>query len=163
MTGASVTVRDLTASDVEACCLLVERTPLFHPYGYGREAARKDFEAELARARPESTMLVALQGERIVGFARFVVRGAFDRCGYLRLIVVDPDVTGAGVGRRLLAELEALHLQPSGIMLLCAKDNVGAQRFYEHLGYERVGELPSYVQEGLDELIYYKRPPCRTA
>lgn len=159
MTGDRVVVRDLRPDDVEACCLLVEKTPLFRPYGYGREAARKDFEAELGRARPESTMLVAVMEERIVGFARFVVRGAFDRCGYLRLIVVDPDVTGAGVGRLLLGELEARHLQPSGIMLLCAKDNVGAQRFYERLGYERVGEVPSYVKEGLDELIYYKRPP----
>lgn len=154
--SSAVSVRDLRAADIDACAALVAKTPLFQPYGYGRDEAASDLRSAFAEAPGRLTMLAAEAGGSLVGFARFVIKGGFDRCGYLRLIVVDPDHTSGGVGRRLMEELEVRHLQPAGIILLCADDNPGAQRFYERLGYAQVGLLENYVKAGLHERIYYK-------
>jgi ribosomal protein S18 acetylase RimI-like enzyme len=154
-----LSIRELTADDIDACAELVEKTPLFAPYGYGRKEAVKDLEAAFAEPPGRLTMLAAEHEGSLVGFARFVIKGGFDRCGYLRLIVVDPDHTSGGVGQRLMEELEVRHLAPAGIILLCADDNVGAQRFYERLGYAHVGLLADYVKTGLAERIYFKLPP----
>ena len=160
MTSApSVTVRELTPDDIDACAALVAKTALFAPYGYGFEQAQRDFAAAFAEPAGRLTMLAAEHQGSLVGFARFVIKGGFDRCGYLRLIVVDPDHTSGGVGQRLMEELEVRHLAPAGILLLCADDNVGAQRFYERLGYDHVGLLRDYVKPGLHERIYFKAPP----
>lgn len=145
---------------IEACAALIDRLPLFRPYGYTSLAARRNLEAALAEGRAD--LLCVLDGERgdeVAGFAWFVPRGAFDRSGYLRLIAIDERYQGRGIGRLLLEELERRHLGRGGIALLAAADNAAAHRFYERLGYVLVGELRDYVQPGLHERIYYKPPP----
>lgn len=83
-------------------------------------------------------------------------RGAFGRSAYLKLILVDPETAGRGVGRALIADLERRHLQRAGIVLLCTADNHPAQAFYERLGYRQVGRLDGYVFPELDELVFFK-------
>ncbi len=153
-------VAALGPAEVAACAALIDQLPLFIPYGYTSEAARRHLEAALAEGRAD--LLCVRDGasaDRVAGFAWFVPRGAFDRTGYLRLIAVDDRYQGRGVGRLLLEELERRHLARGGIALLASSDNSAAHRFYERLGYAPVGELRDYVKPGLHERIYYKPPP----
>ena len=101
-------------------------------------------------------LTVALTDDGIVGFAWVVHRGAFDRSAYLRLIAVRADSHGRGVGRALMADVEAAVLGKAALMLLVTKDNAAARGFYERMGYQLIGTLPSYVQPGVDECIYFK-------
>lgn len=151
-------VRPMRSADLPACAAIVARTPLFARYGLSSEAVSRQLGAALDE--PRSTMLVATgPGDALLGFAWFVERGAFDRSGYLRLIAVAPEQTRSGLGRALIAALEARHLARGGIVLLAAEDNALAHRFYEGLGYAHVGDLPAYVGSGLDERIYFKAQP----
>jgi len=143
---------------IEGCAALIDRLPLFRPYGYSSEAARRNLEAALASGSAD-LLCVLDEEDAVAGFAWFVPRGAFDRSGYLRLIAIDDRWKGRGIGRLLIEELERRHLARGGIVLLAAADNLAAHRFYERLGYAHVGELPDYVKPGLHERIYYKGPP----
>ena len=149
-------------AQLDACAALIDRLPLFAPYGYTSAAARRNLEDALSEGRAELLcVLDAAAGEQVAGFAWFVPRGAFDRSGYLRLIAIDDRYQGRGIGRLLMEELERRHLARGGIALLAAADNASAHRFYERLGYLQVGELKDYVKPGLHERIYYKPAPRR--
>lgn len=145
----------MTNADVEACASLVARDALMRRYGYGAAAARRDLAAALADAGHELLIARGEEGE-LLGFAWLVLRGAFARSAYLKLIVVDTTAARRGVGRALMEALEARHLRPAGLMLLCSADNDGAAAFYRRLGYAQVGRIPEYTGAGRDELIFYK-------
>ena len=57
----------------------------------------------------------------------------------LYFITVDPEMRGRGIGELLLADL-MLTTRHKCLTLNVAKDNDGARRFYERLGFETVGE-----------------------
>lgn len=98
-----------------------------------QEGIRKKLE------RDADLFLVVQDGDRIVG----VVLGSYDgRRGWINRLAVVPDHQGAGLGLRLVAEVETrlkargcrkvnLHIEPS---------NAKVQGFYARLGY-RVDEL----------------------
>ena len=160
-------IRPLTAADLPACGALVDASSLLQRYAYSGERAMAQLEATLSDA---AQLVLVAEGEfggqpdrgrsdHVLGFAWLILRGGFGRSAYLRLILVDPAAKGAGIGAALLRELEARHLSPGGLLLLCTTDNVVARAFYERAGYQRVGELPGYVGPGLDETIYFKPAP----
>jgi len=87
--------------------------------------------------------IVALTGERIVGFSSFGptrdddARGA----GEIYALYVDPDQWGAGVGHRLLDDSRR-RLEDAGYteaVLWVLRGNAGAERFYRADGWRRDG------------------------
>jgi ribosomal protein S18 acetylase RimI-like enzyme len=148
----------MTSLHLDGCAAIVDSAPLFQRYSYTGEMARAQLAAALSD--PRSHLLVHRGGGgdpgRINGFAWYVERGAFDHSGYLRLIAVAEDARRRGIGAALVELIETQYVGRGGLVLLVSRGNVEAQRFYERLGYQRVGELPSYVADGLDELIYFK-------
>jgi ribosomal protein S18 acetylase RimI-like enzyme len=162
MAATSLTLRPMTTGDLEACAAMIDATPLFARYDLDASAARR----LLARALEPPTaaaddltrvdLTLAERDASAVGFSWFVPRGAFDRSGYLRLIVIDPRAQGQGVGQALLARLEQRFGGSGGIVLLASEHNSGAHRFYERRGYLHVGTLPGYVKPGMNERIYFK-------
>lgn len=76
---------------------------------------------------------------------------------YIVAIGVAPDARGSGVGAALIAFVER-HVSPSRHLFLCVSSfNADAQRFYERLGFARVGNLPDYLIDGASEIILHKR------
>ncbi|MCA9668962.1 MAG: GNAT family N-acetyltransferase, partial [Myxococcales bacterium] len=148
----------MTTLHLDGCAAIVDSTPLFQRYNYTGEMVRAQLTAALGD--PRAHLLVHHGGggdaERVNAFAWFVARGAFDHSGYLRLIAVAEQARGRGIGAAMIELLETQYVGRGGLALLVSKGNVDAQRFYERLGYHKVGQLPSYVAEGLDELIYFK-------
>lgn len=151
-----VSIRPMQQDDVRACAAFIAVTPLWQRYGVTVSSATERLSTGL---RSGAVMLVA-EGRlgEVQGFVWLVVRGAFDRSGYIPLIGVDSAARGQKIGQRLLKAAED-HLRPlaKDIFLLCSDFNLDAQRFYERQGYTKVGAIPDYVLSGITELIYRKR------
>lgn len=91
----------------------------------------------------DSVVLVACSRGRIVGFA--IMRFSSEEA-HLDLLAVKPAYQRVGIGRQLIEWLEesALVAGVSIVYLEVRAGNLGAQRFYEILGYRRVRYLPGY-------------------
>ncbi len=148
-------VRPLDLSDIPAVARLVAATPLWQRYGVTVESASAALREGAARG---DALRVAVRAEELAGFCWVLPRGMFGRSPYLKWIGVAPGAQSAGLGTTLLraAEAAAAATRPE-LSLLCSDFNAGGQRFYEREGYARVGELPSYVLPGVNELLYFKR------
>ncbi len=89
-------------------------------------------ERHLEVLRRSSHVVLARDGERVVGFVTAISDGVLS--AYIPLLEVLPDYQGRGIGtelvRRLLARLDGLYM----VDLCCDEDVVG---FYERLGLSR--------------------------
>jgi ribosomal-protein-alanine N-acetyltransferase len=117
---------------------------------------RRDADAALAiLTDPERESYVALLEGEIVGFLILVMHGAF--VGYIQSVCVAPGRRSLGLGRRLMAFAEERILRETpNVFLNVASFNPEAQRLYERLGYEVVGELRDYIVPGHSEVLMRK-------
>jgi ribosomal protein S18 acetylase RimI-like enzyme len=150
-----VEIRLFNEADVQTCAALAASSSLKAVYGFTEQGwfeklcnAHKD---------PNNLLFVAWVGSEIAGFAWVHLKGAFLVAPYLRFIAVDPRFQGLGIGGLLLDEFEerTKHLGKS-FFLLVSDFNVGAQRFYQKQGYQRVGELADFAVAGVAEVIMVK-------
>ncbi len=148
-------IRPLARADLHALAAGLAELPLLQRYG--RAAHKLEATLETALARGEGLLLAEEQGEP-AGLAWFLTSGTLALGGYLRLLAVLDRFQGRGLGAALLAAYEAEVARTSAhAFLLTSASNGGAQRFYERLGYRRVGALPALVLPDEDELLYWKR------
>ena len=150
-----MSIRRLRREDIPALGAALARLPLMRRY---RRGARR-IEADLAAALERGDALLVEEGEAGPrGIAWFLPAGTLAMGGYLRLVAVAPEATGAGVGARLLEAFEAeVSRECRHAFLLVSDFNRGAQRFYERHGYLRVGALPGLVLPDVAELLFWKR------
>lgn len=144
-----------TGAHVRPIATLMATSPLLRRY---RVTARRA-QASLAEAeRERDLVLVAVDGEAVVGFAWAITTRALDRSAYLRLLLVSEDRRSRGVGAALLArvEREARASRCRHLVLLVTKTNRRARSFYERHGYAHVGELAGFVRPGISEALYLK-------
>jgi ribosomal protein S18 acetylase RimI-like enzyme len=142
--------------DIEKCLEIYFNEPFFHQYGLTKVGMEKLF-YECHTDKNQKFLIASDKNDRIIGFALFDTKGAFSRCGYLRLIVVDSDARNMRVGESLMTFLENENQNSNGFCLLVTSTNLKAQKFYEKLGFEKIGELKNYVRMGLNEFIYFKK------
>jgi putative acetyltransferase len=81
---------------------------------------------------PNAAIVVAKQGNALIGFV------TIDARGYLDQLVVNPEHWGSRLATSLLDE--AKRRSPDGITLLVNKDNARAMRFYARNGFVDAGE-----------------------
>ena len=104
---------------------------------------------------PEREVYVALVGDELVGFTILHMKGAF--VGYIQSVAVWPDWRKQGIGSRMLAFAEERIFGETPNAFICASSfNAGAQRLYQRLGYEVVGELKDWVLTGYTEILMRK-------
>ncbi|MEU2775245.1 ribosomal protein S18-alanine N-acetyltransferase [Streptomyces sp. NPDC007162] len=126
--------------------------------------SRGMFWSELAHARgPQASRryVVALEGDRIVGYAGLAAQGAGSEggaapMGDIQTIAVRRDQWGTGLGGELLTELlrAATAFECAEVMLECRVDNLRAQKLYERFGFEPIGFRRGYYQPGnVDALV----------
>ncbi len=151
-------IRPMISDDVPHLARLMASDPLWQRYGVTEAAAAHRLRAGMEQG---ATIAVAEVDGTPAGFIWHVARGAFDRSGYIKLIGVNPETRGKGVGRALMDHAEAECLPGSSDLFLLVSDfNEAAQAFYRRLGYEQVGAIAGYVAPGITELIFRKRLRC---
>ncbi len=117
---------------------------------------RRDYDASLKTitASAREVYLAIVDGE-IAGFTILNMHGAF--VGYIQSICVAPHWRNKGIGRQLIALAEKRIFSETSNVFICASDfNKDAQRLYEKLGYEVIGELKDYIIAGRSEILLRK-------
>jgi len=111
--------------------------------------------AELA-GRPRRDYVVAVEGERIVGYGGIDVAGDV---ADLMTIATTSTARGTGLGARLLEEL-VLRAEQAGaeaLVLEVRADNEPAKRLYDRHGFEVISVRRRYYQPGdIDALVMRK-------
>jgi ribosomal protein S18 acetylase RimI-like enzyme len=102
--------------------------------------------AARAMSNPGVTALVAVEGERVLGFSQAVGDGAFG--GYLCMLLVAEDSRGRGIGKALVERT----LVESGVLRLDLLSSEGAMSLYERFPHNRIPGFRIYPDESL-------RPP----
>lgn len=134
---------------------LMLASPLLRPYG----ATARGVRAGLGRGfRERDTLLVAMDGDAVVGLAWFIRTAALDRSTYLQLLLVAESHQSRGLGALLVArgEREARASGSRHMVLLVTRTNRRARAFYESHGYAHVGDLPGFVRPEIAETLYLK-------
>ncbi len=121
----SLTLRDtLDGLTPARIATLYRRAPLLRKTD-NPDRLRQAFEAS-------SLVLTLWEADRLVGLARVLTDGV--QTAYLCDLAVEPDVQGAGVGKRLIDEVLA---RCEGTELVLRDSNLSTG-FYERLGFEPV-------------------------
>jgi ribosomal protein S18 acetylase RimI-like enzyme len=142
-------IRDAALTDLEGLVALETRT--FASDRLSRRSLRRLVGSPSARLR------VAGSRERLAGYYLvFFRKGA--AVARLYSIAVAEASRGTGLGRRLLADAEAVAIRAGQrlLRLEVREENLSAIRLYEGRGYRRIGRYPRYYADGVDALRYEK-------
>lgn len=148
-----VTIRPMVMGDIEACATIVGETPLWRDR-YGISQIRAAALLQGAIDRKEGLLIADEQGVPI-GFAWYLMKGAFGRSGYLRLLAVRTDRRNSHAGAALLEAVEGAVGQD--LFILVSDFNTDARRFYSRHGYKEIGQIPGYILPDVTEIILWRR------
>lgn len=149
------TIRAMQSEDLPVLAAWMVETPLWQSYGLTVSTAITNFENGMARG---DWLIVAVADDIACGFAWVIPRGGFGRSPYLRLIGVQADKAGSGIGTELMDELERKSAEVANDLFLLVSDfNESAQRFYKQRGYIQIGAIDAYVVPDVTELVFRKR------
>jgi ribosomal protein S18 acetylase RimI-like enzyme len=145
-----VTIRPIAgAEEADACARVMSSS---EPW----ITLRRDYDHALhTLTNPTREVLVALVEDILSGFIVINMGGPF--AGYIQTVFVFAECRHRGVGRALIKFAEKRIFRETPNVFLCVSSfNTDAQRFYEQLGYKRVGEIADYVVDGHSELLMRK-------
>ena len=144
-------IRAMTGPDeARACATIMASTDPWKRLG-------RDFEHTLRTVtNANSEVYVAVDGARVVGLAIIVMNIPLIR-GYINALAVHADHRNRGVGATLLKFAEERIFRESPNVFLCVSDfNANAQRFYQRMGYKRVGLIEDFIIHGAGEILMRK-------
>jgi ribosomal protein S18 acetylase RimI-like enzyme len=99
--------------------------------------------AARAMSNPGVTALVAIDEDKVLGFAQAIGDGAFG--GYLCMLLVAEDARGQGIGKALVERT----LVESGVLRLDLLSSEGAVSLYERFPHIRIPGFRLYPDESL--------------
>ena len=115
-------------------------------------------------ARPDEGYLFAVAEDDAgspVGYACWGRVPMTDATFDLYWIAVEPREQGRGVGRALLAQVEASVRAAGGRLIVVETAGkpsyAGTRAFYERTGYPEVARLPDFYRDGDDKVLHVKR------
>lgn len=118
---------------------------------------RRDYDGSLKTiTAPAREVYLAIVDGEIAGFTILNMHGAFVG-GYIQSVCIAPQWRNKGIGRQLIALAEKRIFRETSNVFICVSDfNKDAQRLYERLGYEVIGELKDYIISGHSEILLRK-------
>ncbi len=151
-----VKTRPLRPEDVPRLMQWLPQEPLMRRYQLDDEV----LELALRTALPTGDILRTADapGAPCCALAWTQPWAGLGRGAYLRLICVQPDRQGQGLGQALLEACEEASRArgQENLMLLVSDYNARAQTFYRRCGYVQAGVLTDYILPGVDELLFWK-------
>jgi [ribosomal protein S18]-alanine N-acetyltransferase len=150
-------VRPMMAEDRAAVIELLLDSDPWKRLGY----QAKDWDSYFTPLPQGRDSYVVVQGGGVAGIA--VVRQKFLLGDYLELLGVANWAKGKGLGKRLLAHVEAAGFARAKNLFVCVSDfNDQARHFYEKQGYQEIGPLPNLLIPDSAEILLRKtRGPAR--
>jgi ribosomal protein S18 acetylase RimI-like enzyme len=117
---------------------------------------QRDYQASVETLSvPSKEVYLALLDGQIAGFMIINLKGAF--IGYIQTVCVSPVWRGKGIGSKLVDFAESrIFSQAPNVFICVSSFNKGAQRLYQRLGYEVIGELKDYIICGHSEILMRK-------
>ena len=95
-----------------------------------------------------------------LGFLWYIKNAMFHSFPFLHIIAVKQQYRGMGVGRQMLQFFEEQCFSSnSKVFLVVADFNPQARKFYEQMGYKKLGEIPGLYRESITETLMMKRRP----
>lgn len=155
-----IKIRAFETEDIPACAEFLAGLPLFRMYGLTEEKARSLLADRLGE--PGRRLYAAEAENSLAGMIDVLEKGMFGLTPYVQQLAVNPKFKRHGIGRALMDHAEEKHRCKYGMGLLVNEDNRDAIRFYEKLGYEKIGRIEGYIRPGLNELVYFKKTASRT-
>jgi len=121
------------------------------PFRFGEREMRR-----FAEERAAICVLAETGRGKLAGFCIAHLEGKW---AYVVTLDVAPEWRRQGLAARLMADVEeqARAAGAGGMGLHVYNGNAGAIRFYERIGYGRVGMAEGFYGRGLDALVYRKR------
>jgi len=148
--GKSLAIRTLRGPDeARKCALLMTDS---EPW----VTLRRTYDESLKILSDSSKEIyVAVKGGTLVGFIILNMQGAF--VGYVQTVCIAPEWRSKGIGSRLLKFAEDRILSEVPNVFMCVSSfNKDAQKLYQRLGYEMIGELKDYIVAGYSEILLRK-------
>lgn len=147
---SELTIRPLRdAKEAEICAAFMATSEPWLTLNFGAEQI---FQRLMS---PQRETYVAEQESRIVGALVLHLDGLMK--GYIQLIAIHPAARNQGIGQQLMQFAEDRIFRQSPNVFLCVSSfNHRAQKFYERLAYQRVGELQDFLVVGHSEIIMRK-------
>jgi ribosomal protein S18 acetylase RimI-like enzyme len=138
-----------SSSEEERCAAMMAVSDPWITYG-------RNYEGCLSSVRqPINEIWVAAEGDELRGFVMIVMQGAL--VGYIRVLCVDPNVRGQGLGSQLLAFAEERIFRESpNVFLFVSEFNTRARELYKRLGYEQLVAVRDYIATGYSEVLMRK-------
>jgi ribosomal protein S18 acetylase RimI-like enzyme len=146
-------IRPLATSDeAEQCARLMTSSEPWRTLGRDYETSLR-IVSDLVKEVYIAT--IGDDAEAVAGFLILNMTGAF--VGYIQTVCVAPEQRGRGLGAILIryAEERIFHETPN-VFMTVSSFNTDAQRLYERLGYQRIGELTDYIVVGYSEILLRK-------
>ena len=147
-------IRPLTEADLSAVAVVITATGLF-------DAAELPQMAAPYFEKGTELWLVAETDAEVQGVVYVAPERVTDRTWNMLCIAVHPTVQGRGLGKGLIAAVEAkLTAQGQRLLLVETGDNeeFRMQRaFYEKSGFKFHGIVPDFYEDGLGKCIFSKR------
>ena len=104
---------------------------------------------------PSREVYLGFVKDELVGFVIFIMRGAL--VGYIQTVAVKPEWRDKGIGSKLLEFAEKkIFTRTSNVFMCVSSFNKKAQRLYQRLGYEMIGEMKDYIVPGHSEILLRK-------
>jgi ribosomal protein S18 acetylase RimI-like enzyme len=157
-----ISTRTAVPADYDRIAEVTRASFLAGPYGHiHSNPERERFELDVAARAAWGAVLVALDGDRIVGATSLLRAGtpkarlAVEGDAEIRLLAVDPDAQGSGIGEALVRAsiAEAKAWGARRVVLDTGSRNERAQRLYLRAGFQRTNAtIPDEPQ--IDSFTY---------
>ncbi len=153
-------IRSATPADTDALVALANGTGVFQPYEI--VALREVLDDFHATNKDDGHVAKVLEdADGLAGFTYFAPVAMTDRTWELWWIAVDQSRQGRGLGKVLLADVEADLRRRGERLLLIDTSSLPhyepTRSFYFKAGYSRAAQIPDFYRDGDDKVLFWKK------